>query len=84
MSALYALKLLILKVIYYIKSFKNLKLLARYNINLTSSLKLFFIPLLNFTFANLFIKLKAIIIKNKGLIRGNYRLASYKHYKSCR
>lgn len=54
------------------KSFKNLRLLARYNTNLTSSLKLFFVFLLNFTLVNLFIKLRAIIIKNRELTRGNY------------
>jgi hypothetical protein len=45
---------------------------VRHSTNSISGLKLFSIPLLNFTFANLFIKLRAIIIKNRGLTRGNY------------
>ena len=72
-----------LKAVFYINSFNFFKLLARDFINSFNSSNLFLMPLLNFTLTNLFIRLRAIIIKNRELIKGNYRLASYKHNKSC-
>jgi hypothetical protein len=49
-----------LKVVFYINSFNFFKLLTRDFTNSFNSLNLFLMPLLNFTLANLFIKLKAI------------------------
>lgn len=62
------------KAIYYINSFRLLRSLAKYNTNSIGGLKLFFVPLLNFSLANLFIRLKAIISKKGDLLEEMIKL----------